>query len=62
LIAHLARTPAERLELARRGHERARELVWEHSERALLEAYARLCAVRPAKTKEPQIEREVVTR
>lgn len=41
-IGRLARRPALRLELARRGHERARELVWERSESALLAGYARL--------------------
>jgi glycosyltransferase involved in cell wall biosynthesis len=41
-IAWLARNPAERLALAARARERATELVWEHSERELLRAYARL--------------------
>jgi glycosyltransferase involved in cell wall biosynthesis len=43
-IAKLAETPELRLDLARRARARAAELTWEHSETALLRAYAGLGA------------------
>jgi glycosyltransferase involved in cell wall biosynthesis len=45
-IAQLARDPELRLRLSRGARERAEELTWEHSERALLGAYAALSARR----------------
>ena len=42
LIARLAGDEAERRRLAEAAHARARALTWEHSERALLAAYAAL--------------------
>ncbi len=41
-IATLAEDPAQRLELAERGHERAKSLGWDASEQRLLAAYAGL--------------------
>jgi glycosyltransferase involved in cell wall biosynthesis len=43
-VAALAADPALRRSYAERGRARAEELVWERSERALLEAYDRLAA------------------
>jgi glycosyltransferase involved in cell wall biosynthesis len=43
-VARLAGTPGEREALAHRARERAEALVWEHSERNLLAAYADLVA------------------
>ena len=40
----LARDPARRRRLAYEARHRAAELTWDHSERALLEAYASLTA------------------
>jgi glycosyltransferase involved in cell wall biosynthesis len=45
-IARLARDPELRLQLSRDARHRAEELTWEHSERALLGAYAALSARR----------------
>lgn len=45
-IAQLARDPQLRLRLAREGRQRAQELTWEHSEEALLKAYASLATRR----------------
>ena len=45
-IARLARDPELRLRLSRDARRRAEELTWEHSERALLGAYAALSARR----------------
>lgn len=42
LVAELAAAPERRADLARQALERAGDLVWEHSERALMEAYGRL--------------------
>jgi glycosyltransferase involved in cell wall biosynthesis len=41
-VAELARDPEQRRALARRARERAAGLTWEHSERALFDAYAAL--------------------
>jgi glycosyltransferase involved in cell wall biosynthesis len=41
-IAELARNPELRLQMARTARRRAAELTWDHSERALLEAYGSL--------------------
>jgi glycosyltransferase involved in cell wall biosynthesis len=41
-VASLAREPERRLDLARRGYERAKELTWEASAAQLLAAYDRL--------------------
>lgn len=43
-VARLAREPELRARMAAAASDRARSLTWEHSERALLEAYDRLAA------------------